>query len=66
MITDEWLENLEKDTTDPRKKFIVKVLIDSYKHWRTESKKTHSWPYDEHVTEMLWQAEVALYTFQGL
>lgn len=63
MVTLEWVDELETQLTDPKQKSIFKVLATSYRHWITESKKQHSWPYDEHVKEMLWDCEVALLAF---
>lgn len=63
MITLEWIEETKKNIIDARQKSIFKVLANSYEYWYKESKQNSSWPYDEHVKDMLWDCEVALLAF---
>lgn len=65
MISYDEMDALEASVKSPQSRAILRVLIDSYKHWRLESNKSHSWPYDEHVKDKLWEAEVAIHAFRN-
>lgn len=65
MITLDAVEEMATQLTDSKQKAIFKVLIASYKHWLKEQKLNHSWPYDEHVNDMVWDCEVAILAFMS-
>jgi hypothetical protein len=65
MISYDELDAIEASVKSPQSKAILRVLIDSYRYWLDESKKQNGYPYDEHVENKLWEAEIAIHAFKN-